>query len=348
MMTPKQIAIIKESIRPLLTHLDLDKFRNKSLFITGGTGFFGLWLLSTLELIEAKGMDIKVVVLSRNPEGFLKRHPQWGQCHWLSFVQGDVKSFVMPDLPFDYLIHAATDTSAQAHVDPIAIFEDTAEGSRRVLDFAVRAKVKRALFTSSGAVYGRQPADMTRIPDDCAIACSTSLSQSAYGEGKRVMEFLASAYEHKYGIETVTARCFAFVGPGLPLDTHFAIGNFIRDALQEEQIRIRGDGSAVRSYLYGADLAIWLLKLLASGESSTNYNVGSDQYVNLKELAQRVVDVLSPGKPVVIESKAPLSTDLRSLYVPAIERAKKTQGLDVWTPLEKAIKLTAEYHLARE
>jgi dTDP-glucose 4,6-dehydratase len=189
---------------------------------------------------------------------------------------------------------------------------------------------------------------MTRIPDDSAIACSTSLSQSAYGEGKRVMEFLASAYEHKYGIETVTARCFAFVGPGLPLDTHFAIGNFIRDALQEQQIRIRGDGSAVRSYLYGADLAIWLLKLLASGESSTSYNVGSDMYVNLKELAQQVVDVLSPGKPIVIESKAPLSTDLRSLYVPEIERAKKTQGLDVWTQLEKAIKLTAEYHLARD
>jgi nucleoside-diphosphate-sugar epimerase len=343
-MKPNQISVIRDSIRPLLSHLDLSLLQNKSLFITGGTGFFGLWLLSALELIQAQGAAMRVVVLSRDPNGFLYKQPRWKECSWLNFVQGDIKNFVMPDQSFDLMIHAATDVSVEAHADPIAIFNDTAEGSRRALDFAVRAKVKRALFTSSGAVYGRQPADMLRIPDDSTIACSTSIPHSAYGEGKRVMEFLASAYHYKYGIETVSARCFALVGPGLPLDQHFAIGNFIRDALQEDQIRIRGDGTAVRSYLYAADLAIWLLKLLLSGATCTNYNVGSDQYLNLKDLARRVADIISPGKPVVVESQAPLSIDLRSVYVPAIDLARQTQELDVWTPLDKAIELTAEFH----
>jgi nucleoside-diphosphate-sugar epimerase len=350
-MTTKQVNqgdfknfVIGNSLQAIINNLDASKYDNKKIFITGGTGFFGLWLLSALKIINDNGANLKAVVLSRDPSKFLKNNPLWLKLNWLGFEQGDIKNFTFSPGSFDYLIHAATDTARKAHENPLEIFSDVVDGSRRALDFAVKAGIKRVLITSSGAVYGQQPSGMDRIPDSSLLACPTMRASSAYGEGKRVMEFLASAYYERYGIESVSARCFAFVGPGLPLNEHFAIGNFIRDALYSDIVRIKGDGTAVRSYLYGADLAVWLLKMLVSAETCSTYNVGSDQFLNMRELAELVVETISPGKIVVTESQPALKNDLRSVYVPSIDRARNELALDVWTKLPAAIERTAHYY----
>lgn len=337
--------IIQSCIKRVIHHLDLDLFRNKKIFITGGTGFFGLWLLSALELLNEMGCGVQTTVLSRAPDKFLLNNAQWSNAEWLQFQKGDVKTFIFDNRQYDYLIHAATDTNADAHSDPIRIFEDTADGSKRVLDFAVQAKIQRVLLTSSGAVYGPQPSDLELIPDNSSIACPTNLATSAYGEGKRVMEFLASAYYQKYGLTPVTARCFAFVGPGLPIDQHFAIGNFIRDALYSNEIRVKGAGTAVRSYLFAGDLCVWLLKLLTQGEAAGIYNVGADNHLSMKTLATKVGQILAPEKQVIIEGNENADNSGRSRYVPSIERARLQHKLDAWTSLDDAIKITADFHL---
>jgi nucleoside-diphosphate-sugar epimerase len=336
--------VVESSIRAVIHHLDSELFERKKIFITGGTGFFGLWLLSTLKLLNDDGINFQVTVLSRDPRRFIANNPQWDNQTWLSFIQGDVKSFESPKAHFDYLIHAATDTSRVAHSDPLAIFSDVVDGTKRVLDYAVNSGIRRALLTSSGAVYGSQPADMDRIPDEAQFACQSMNTLSAYGEGKRVMEFMASVYANKYGLEPVSARCFAFIGPGLPLDQHFAVGNFIRDALYKRQISIKGNGLAIRSYLYAADLAVWLLKLLTSGKPNLSYNVGSEKYLNMRELAEIVRNELSPSKEISIQSDHITIQDPRSVYVPSITRAREQLSLDDWTPLVDAIRLTARYH----
>ena len=339
----RQREIIDLGLASTLAHFDAGPLAGKSIFVTGGTGFFGLWLISAIDRLNRLGADIRVTVLSREPDRFLQRQPYWQTRAWLALHRGNVRDFAFPADHYDLLIHAATDTSVAAHAHPLELFTDIVDGTRRVLDFAAQSGVTRALLTSSGAVYGPQPADVTHIPENARFACQPESTASAYGEGKRAMELLGALYQTKHGIESVVARCFAFVGPGLALDGHFAVGNFIRDALHAEAIRVNGDGTPLRSYLYGADLATWLLTLLSLGKPAYPYNVGSDQAISIAELAETVRSAIAPEKTCQIQLQPdPAASRLR--YVPAIDRGRSELKLEAWTPLRQAIEWTADYY----
>ena len=343
-LSPTQVAILDSSITQVLPRLDLRSLARQRLFITGGTGFFGIWLLSALRVLHQQGTALQVTVLSRNPEGFLLSHPQFRYQSWLNFIEGDVCDFNIPPNEFNLLLHAATETSMAAHAEPTRMFDNIVFGTRHVLEMARKCGVRRVLLVSSGAVYGKQPSDLIHQPDDSQLACNPLIASSSYGEGKRVMELMGAMLQEETGIEFVTARCFAFCGPGLPLDGHFAIGNFIRDALYHEQITVLGDGSPLRSYLYGADLAVWLLYLLINGKAGESYNVGNDQALTIKDLAVRVRDALSPGKPIEIQQAPESSQSPRNCYVPSIDRARGL-GCSPWTTLDESLKFTANYWL---
>ena len=324
-------------------HLDTGPLAGKRIFVTGGTGFFGLWLLTAFAHLVARGTHLEVFVLSRDPNRFLLRFPHFRNVSWLSFVTGDVTNYRWPPGPFDFFIHAATETSARAHRDPLTIFDTIVSGTRRALDHAVEANAQRFLLVSSGAVYGAFPANIQQVPESAPFACDPLIPGHAYGESKRSAEMLSALYRQRYGIGTVVARGFAFVGPGLPLDGHFAIGNFIRDAIHAPEILVKGNGSPIRSYLYGADLAVWLLTILTKGATGCCYNLGSDEGIGIRELAHLVRDLLAPGTPVRIMGSLGTS-EPRQVYVPDISRARHDLKLDVWTPLATAILGTAHWN----
>lgn len=343
MLTSNQISVLDASIGAVVPRLDLSSLAGQRLFITGGTGFFGLWLLSALRVLRSQGIEVQACVLSRNPASFLARHPQFRDQPWLNFLSGNVRDFEIPERRFDLILHAATETSMTAHADPARMFDDIVLGTRRVLQMARSSGVRRILLISSGAVYGTQPPEITHQPDDSLMACNPLLATSAYGEGKRVMELMGAMLQLDTGIECLSARCFAFCGPGLPLDGHFAIGNFIRDALHGNQITVQGDGSPKRSYLYGADLAIWLLYLLIRGQSGTSYNVGSDDALSIKELAYAIRDLLAPNTPIKVMQATKCINQIGISYVPSISRARSI-GCRPWTSLTESLTLTAKFH----
>lgn len=316
--------------------------KDKRIFLTGGTGFFGKWLLeSFLYVNKALALKAHVTILSRQPKEFLARHPWVAAEPCVAFLPGDVRDFTFPKGGFDFVIHAATEASAKLEREnPEEMFSVIVDGTRRVLEFAARADISRLMLTSSGAVYGNQPTDVSHIGEDYR-GCPAS----AYGKGKLATEKMCADAGAQNGFITLLPRCFAFVGPHLPLDTHFAIGNFIGDCLANRPIVIRGDGTPLRSYLYAADLAEWLWTILLKGENGRAYNVGSDQAISILDLAYLVRECAGTNNPIQVLG-TPDPKVLPPRYVPSIERARKELGLDVRCPLKDAITRTLEWHRA--
>jgi len=323
-----------------------EELRNKQIFFTGGTAFFGCWLLESFAWANTNlALNSAALVLTRNPEAFRKKAPHLCENPSIQFHTGDVRNFEFPEGEFSHIIHAAIGTDATQNTqNPLSLFEGIVQGTRQTLEFARYCNAKKFLFTSSGAVYGKQPNEMTHISEDYEGAPLTTALASAYGEGKRVAEFLCSAYAERYGFEAKVARCFTFIGPYLPLNMHYAIGNFIRDALKGGPINITGDGTPYRSYLYAADLTICLWSILFRGKSCRPYNVGSEKYLSIGALAKIVANAFQPESKVYI-SKQAVERQSPERYVPSTNRIRLELGMKEGINLHEAIKRTVIWYM---
>jgi dTDP-glucose 4,6-dehydratase len=321
------------------------------LFITGGTGFVGTWLLESLAWANRKlALDASAVVLTRDPDRFAAKVRHLAADPAISFVRGDVVDFEAPDGPFTHVIHAAAESGTQQNVvDPLAMVDTVVNGTRHVLDAARAWGVKSVLFTSSGAVYGAQPADMALMPEEFLGAPDQLAPGAGYPEAKRLAELLCATYASQYSMPVKIARCFAFVGPHLPLDAHFAVGNFIRDGLAGGPIVVSGDGTPVRSYLYAADLASWLWSILVTGEPARAYNVGSENGLSISQVAQSVAEAFEPSPQVAIAGAANANAGGGgNRYVPSTRRAREELGLRETVDMREALQRTIAWHVGQE
>jgi nucleoside-diphosphate-sugar epimerase len=343
-----------EIVNPLASDLDhilkhtsdfWDELEGKRLFITGGTGFFGCWLLeSFIWATERLHLGTSAVVLIRNPEHFRKKAPHLANHPAVELYSGDVRSFSFPRKEFSHIIHAATEASARLNEDnPLLMLDTIVEGTRRTLEFAKYCGSHKFLFVSSGAVYGSQPHTLSHVPEDYPGAPDCCQVRSAYGEGKRAAELLCALYSKEFGIQVKIARCYAFVGPYLPLDIHYAVGNFIRDGLDGGPIRVTGDGTPWRSYLYAADLALWLWTILFRGESCRPYNVGSAEAIRIADLAREVAQAFYPPVGVQI-SQVPVPGRPEERYVPDVHRAEAELNLRSSFCLRESISRTLHWY----
>jgi UDP-glucuronate decarboxylase len=322
------------------------------LLLSGGTGFFGKALLRFWTSPENAALrPDRAFIVSRSPARFLRAHPEFESLHWIEWLTADIvtlDSLGAASLAarldgITHVLHAATESTNGPALSHQTQFDQILQGTRTMLALAKSLGRPRFLITSSGGVYGKAPAGMTHIPEGYLGMPDPLEAKNAYSVAKRTSEHMCALAAYEHGLSIVVSRSFAFCGPDLPLDVHFAIGNFIRDALSKDEITVQGDGSPIRSYLDQDDLAYWLMTMLFHGKRGEAYNLGSDEGISIGDLAHKVRDLLAPNKRVVIKG-TPNSTSPRQVYVPDIRKAREELGLTPTVSLTDSILRTARAH----
>lgn len=310
------------------------------LLVIGGTGFFGK---SILEVFQQGGLAewgiSRVVTMSRNAERLIHEAPQLIN-ERVSLISADVGA--VDDLPrADYVIHAAASTDAASYLSRPQIERENILAA--VYNYCRLAPVfhrhSKILYVSSGAVYGTQPFDLPMVPEDFIVEDPSDIP-----EGKRDYAIAKRHSEDAFrklgenGLDVSIARCFAFVGPWLPRDKHFAIGNFLRDALLGQAIKVNATFPVFRSYMHSDDLVRWLMVIAEHAtQGCPCFNVGSDEAVTMDQLARAIGEEF--GLLVSIPVQGTHQVDR---YVPSIAKAKELLGLNLSIGLKTAIRKTVQ------
>jgi dTDP-glucose 4,6-dehydratase len=224
---------------------------------------------------------------------------------------------------------------------PDEVIDVIERGTDRMLEEAESGRGPRFLQVSSGSVYGTQPPAVERLEESFAGTADASDPAQRFGAAKRRAEQRGEAAVVR-GVGFVSARVFAVVGPRLPLDGQFALGNFLGDALAGRPVHISGDGTPIRSWMHASDMTAWCWTLLTRGRAGTAYNVGSEQSLSLADAAGRVAALTVPPLPV-IRDREPQPGVAPGRYVPSTRRAREEFGLDAWISFDDALGRTWEW-----
>jgi dTDP-glucose 4,6-dehydratase len=313
------------------------------VLITGATGFVGSWLLETLlHANDALGLGVHATALVREREAFVRRFPHLADDPAVRVHVGDVRIVDPPTHAFTHYLHCASAAPPRMNAEhPEEVVDVIERGTERMIEEAESGRAARFLQVSSGSVYGPQPVTIERLEESYAGTPDAQDPAQRFGAAKRRAELRGEAAVAR-GVGFVSARVFAVVGPRLPLDGQFAIGNFFRDALAGRPIRITGDGTPVRSWMHAADMAAWCWTLLARGEPGTAYNVGSEESLSLWDAAERVAALPSPPL-VATRDREPEPGVAPGRYVPSTRRAREEFGLDAWIPFDDALHRTWDW-----
>ena len=302
-----------------------DRVWTNSFFITGATGLFGSWILAFLNwTIKRKFAEPKIAILSRNKTIVFPR--------WFEVVEGDVRNFRLDKTKYDYFIHLAAPSALNTNqgMKDLEKFDILGRGTRHVLDLAQNLARKRVLVASSGAVFGGFDSSRVHPISECDLSTLVyDSTNQGLGLGKKVAEFITRDYCLNGLVDASVARCFSFVGPGLPTDLHYAVGNFVADAITTRKITIEGNGLTQRSYMDLGDMVLWLLTILFDGRTGEDYNVGSNDAVTLYQLASKIKELVDENIDIEVLDKADTNIGVPAnfYYVPNVDKAIKQLDL---------------------
>jgi len=270
-----------------------------SFLISGVTGFVGSWLLDSLMHINKEfGLKIEITGITRNAS----KIDSWidlASEQNVHIIESDIRTQTKIAGSFTHIVHAATPTTTATRAGDLGnVFESSVIGAKNLLEIAKKQDTRPIfLHTSSGAIYEKSPSSLKNIPlswprQDLA---SSDGVDSEYARAKIETEKLIEAATIEGTVKGINARLFSFMGPRVPLQEHYSIGNFMYSGMFEEEIKLSVNPATVRSYEYAADMASTLIYVLGLGQPGT-FHIGSDKGKELLNWAELVGKVFS--KPV--------------------------------------------------
>ncbi len=328
-MKLSQNIIVAEDCRK--SCLEVEKFSeldNESILITGGTGFIGKWVAEMILFInKTNKTNIKLYLTGRNIDKFEEQVPHLLENNFITLIKQDVKySYNLPN-DVNYIIHAAGSPDNREHVSqPLSVIETFYKGTQSILDAATRLNtIKKVIHLSSHRVYGKNTSGQL-INENFEGTIDILNIPNSYTEAKRISETLCAFYRSIYKLPIVVLRPFALIGPYQDLGKPWAINNFIRDAILGGPIRILGNSNTIRSYMYGSDMAYWILKSLLLGKNGESYNLGSDQPISLNDLAIEIKNQLNNKIDIHYKSSMNCREEI-SKIIPDTAKIKKDLGV---------------------
>jgi len=291
----------------------------ETVLITGGTGVIGRWLLTYLD--SANGLlsqSSTVYLVSRNHSRAQAIFADLKNINLQCLKVAEIETFITRNRP-KFIWHLSADTGTSSSDSVMSVLDADLDMTLHIYRGVERALyAPNILYTSSGAVYGRPSAPMDARPNQTPISDLFPDSSMLYGHGKLLSESVLIALAKKAAARVNIARLFSFIGPLLPLDKHFAIGNFILDAHLRRPIQLRSRGESIRSWLYLGDLARYLL-VLASRPDSNIVDIGGEESMTIVSAAHQIATLT--GLEVDVSQVNEVDLD-RSVYLPDLVSMK--------------------------
>lgn len=289
--------IIEEDIRGIIASpiVDWERFRNKSVLITGANGMLPSYMVFTLLFLNKdSNMNINIFALARN-KGKLQKvfNEYWNDEHFHPIIQ-DVCDPLAENSRFDFIIHAASQASSKYFAkDPVGTLKANTVGTINTLEAAVHSRSEGYLYYSSGAVYGDLEGDVVSVEESYYGKTNPLSVRNCYASSKQLGENACVSYSYQYGIPTKIVRIFHTMGPMMQLNDSRIFSDLCQNIVNKEDIVLHSDGSAMRAFCYVADAVVAYFKVLLDGEPATAYNVGGDETheISIKDLAKALVSL---------------------------------------------------------
>lgn len=284
--------------------LSWNNFNNKVILITGANGFLPAYMVETLLFLNRdilKKSPCKVLALTRNENHAKERFVDFLNDINFELVVQDVSKELLISEKIDYIIHAASPASPKYYnVDPVGVIMPNILGTKNTLDLAIKNKVDGYLYFSSGEVYGQSINNDNITETNYGYLDPTSI-RACYGESKRMGENLCVSYGHQFNIPVKIVRPFHTYGPGMKLDDGRVFADFVKNIVNNEDIEMKSDGSAVRPFCYLADAVAAYFTILLNGKNGEAYNVANpNQTISMKDLAIILINLFPEKKLKVI------------------------------------------------
>lgn len=344
------ISVVKKDINTLIDRCPyIEDFRDKTILITGANGLIAKYLTYFfLEMNRECNTNTKVVALVRNKEKAMDAFGEFIDDGSLILLNQDVCESINYDGDVDYIFHAAGSASAYAiKTDPVGIIKANTLGTISVLEFARKKNVKCVLFPSTREIYGKVEGVEEITENDMGVINPLE-SRSCYPESKRLAEALFESYYNQYGVPYIVLRIAHTYGPTMQISKDGRVmSDFIGAVVNNENIVLNSDGTAIRSFCYVTDTIEGIIDTMIKGEICSAYNLSneSEPYM-IRDVAEELVQIY-PEKGLKVEFSNP-SDEVKKGYVNYKIVKLDTSKLEElgWSPkvkLSDGMKRTLDY-----
>lgn len=337
--------VLEDDLKTIIAEdLSWEKLKNKTVMITGASGMVGSYMLYVLLMLnDEKHYGIKVDAVMRNvnklPEEVRNRED-------VNVVVADVTKDI-PDVgDIDYIIHAASPASPLIMQNqPVKTIAANTIGTFKTLELAKEKNAEGYLFISSREIYGQPDEGQEFFYENTYGFVDQLNPRSCYSEGKKAAETMCVCFHEEYGLNTKIARLAHTYGPGMSIYDGRVQADFLKNVYHNEDIVLKSEGTAVRTYTYIADAIAGMYRILLDSEDIV-YNIGNEAgKVSIRDLAEILVSIYPERGLKLVFDIPEGGTKGTAPYTLGILSSEKLRKLG-WNPkysVKDGFKRTLEY-----